>query len=175
MTRDKEIRRAVDSMVILVDTREQDTERLPQRLETLGHEYRRETLESADYWVEYRLADDSTARLPVAIERKMSLDELAKCFTSERDRFQDEMERLSKDGIHTYLLIEDGCWEDIYRGKYRSKMYPGAFMGSLLWWMTHYKLNIIFCKHGTSGRLIGDILKYEVSEDARRRLNDDSH
>ena len=63
MTRDKEIRRAVDSMVILVDTREQDTDRLPQRLETLGHEYRRETLESADYWVDYRLADDSTARL----------------------------------------------------------------------------------------------------------------
>ena len=159
-------------MVILVDTREQNTERLAQRLETLGHEYRRETLESADYQVDYRLADDSTVRLPVAIERKMNLDELAMCFTSERDRFQAEMERLSEAGIHTYLLIEDGCWEDIYRGKYRSKIYPGAFMGSLLWWMTHYKLNIVFCKHGTSGRLIGDILKYEVSEDARRRLSD---
>ena len=171
MTKDKEIKRAVESMVILVDTREQATEQLTQRLDTLGHQYRREALSEADYRVEY-IADGSTVRLPVAIERKMNLDELATCFTSERDRFQAEMERLSEAGIHTYLLVEDGGWEDIYRGKYRSKMYPGAFMGSLLWWMTHYKLNIIFCKHGTSGRLIGDILKYEVCEDARRRLND---
>lgn len=171
MGMDKEIKRAVDSMVILVDTREQDTEQLAQRLAMLCHQYRREALDAADYGVEYDTADGTTVRLPVAIERKMSLDELATCFTSERDRFQAEMERLSEAGIHTYLLVEDGGWEDIYRGRYRSKLHPGAFMGSLLWWMTHYKLNIVFCKHGTSGRLIGDILKYEVCEDARRRLN----
>ena len=158
-------------MVILVDTREQDTERLAQRLETLGHEYRRETLESADYWVEYKLADGSTVRLPVAIERKMSLDELATCFTSDRDRFQAEMERLKEAGVFTYLLVERASWEDVYKGSYRSKMSVASFLGSLLWWMVHYRLNVVFCKTGTSGRIIGDILKYEVCEDVRRRIN----
>ena len=172
MGRDKEIKRAVDSMVIICDTREQDTEQLTHRLNTLGHPYRREALSEADYQVEYITDDGATVRLPVAIERKASLDELATCFTSERDRFQAEMERLSEKGIHTYLLVEKANWEEVYRGSYRSKMHPASFLGSLLWWMVHYKLNIVFCKPGTSGRLIGDILKYEVCEDARRRLND---
>lgn len=171
MATDKEIKRAVDSMVILVDTREQDTAQLAQRLNSLGHEYRREALNAADYQVEYKLADGSTVRLPVAIERKMSLDELANCFTSERDRFKSEMERLKDAGIFTYLLVERASWEDVYKGSYRSKMSVASFLGSLLWWMVHYRLNLIFCKTGTSGRIIGDILKYEVCEDVRRRMN----
>ena len=159
-------------MVIIVDTREQDTEQLTHRLDTLGHPYRREALSEADYQVEYISEDGTTVRLPVAIERKMSLDELANCFTSERGRFKAEMERLKEAGIFTYLLVERASWEEVYRGSYRSKMHPASFLGSLLWWMVHYRLNLIFCKPGASGRIIGDILKYEVAEDARRRQSD---
>ena len=105
MTTDKEIRRAVESMVILVDTREQATEQLTQRLDTLGHPYRREALSEADYRVEY-IADGATVRLPVAIERKMSLDELATCFTSELERFLNEMERLLAAGTLAEIRAE---------------------------------------------------------------------
>ena len=159
-------------MVILVDTREQDTEALQQRLSTLGHPYRRETLESADYGVEYGTADGTTVRLPVAIERKMSLDELATCFTSDRERFFREMERLFEAGIKTYLLVEKASWEKVQKGDYRSKMGASSMLGSLLWWSVHYNFHIIFCKQATSGWLIGNILRYEVCEDVRRRRND---
>ena len=159
-------------MVILVDTREQDTEALQQRLSTLGHPYRREALESADYGVEYDTADGTTVRLPVAIERKMSLDELATCFTSDRERFFREMERLFEAGIKTYLLVEKASWEKVQKGDYRSKMGASSMLGSLLWWSVHYNFHIIFCKQATSGWLIGNILRYEVCEDVRRRHND---
>ena len=172
MGTDKEIKRAVDSMVILIDTREQDTEALQQRLSTLGHPYRREALDSADYMVEYDTADGTTVRLPVAVERKMSLDELATCFTSERGRFQREMERLLEAGTKTYLLVEKASWEMIQRKDYRSKMPVASFIASLLWWSIHYDFRVIFCKQATSGWLIGKILQYEVCEDARRRKND---
>lgn len=159
-------------MVILVDTREQDTEALQQRLSTLGHPYRREALESADYGVEYDTADGTTVRLPVAVERKMSLDELATCFTSDRERFFREMERLFEAGIKTYLLVEKASWEKVQKGDYRSKMGASSMLGSLLWWSVHYNFHIIFCKQATSGWLIGNILRYEVCEDVRRRKND---
>lgn len=172
MAHSAEIKRAVETAVILVDTREQTNGKLVERLTSLGHPYRREALKSADYMVEYQTADGSTARLPVAIERKMSLDELASCLTAQRERFQRELERLKADGIKTYLLVEKASWEDIYNGKYRSRMSPASFIGSLIWWAVHYDLRIIFCKVGTSGRLIGDILKYEVCEEVRRNLHE---
>ena len=172
MGTDREIKRAVDSMVIIVDTREQETEQLAQRLATLGHQYRREALDAADYMVEYTTADGTTVRLPVAVERKMSLDELATCFTSERERFQNEMERLLKAGVKTYLLVEKASWEKIQKKDYRSQMPVASFIASLLWWSVHYDFKVIFCKSSTSGWLIGKILQYEVCEDARRRKND---
>lgn len=159
-------------MVIIVDTREQVNGKLVERLTSIGHPYRREALKSADYMVEYQTPEGSTVRLPVAIERKMSLDELASCLTGQRDRFQRELERLKADGTKTYLLVEKATWEDIYNGKYRSRMAPAAFIGSLIWWAVHYDLRIIFCKVGTSGRLIGDIFKYEVSEEVRRTIHE---
>ena len=172
MSLDREIKRAVDSIVVICDTREQDTQWLAQRLSTLGHTYRRETLESADYWVEYNVEPGVPVRLPVAIERKMSLDELVACFTTDRDRFQAEMERLKNGGIKTYLLIERANWEMVYKGDYRSAMTVQSFLGSLMWWAVHYDLRIVFCKAMTTGRLIGDILRYEVCEDVKRRHND---
>jgi len=169
MGTDREIKRAVDSMVIIVDTREQETEQLAQRLATLGHQYRREALDAADYMVEYQTAEGNTVRLPVAVERKMSLDELATCFTSERERFQAEMERLLKAGVKTYLLVEKASWEKIQTKDYRSQMPVASFIASLLWWSVHYDFKVIFCKSSTSGWLIGKILQYEVCEDARKR------
>lgn len=168
----KEIQAAVESMIIIVDTREQVNGKLVERLTTLGHPYRREALASADYMVEYRLQDGSICRLPVAIERKMSLDELAACLTTQRDRFQRELERLAEDGIKTYLLVEKSSWEDVYNGRYRSKMSPASLLGSILWWMVHFDLRIIMCKVGTTGKLIGDIFKYEVCEDVRTKLHE---
>ncbi len=161
----RDIDEAVGKMTVIVDTREQDTVALRNRLQHLGAAYVRHSLSVGDYSARYTLgAAETEYLLPVAIERKMSLDELAACFTSERARFEREMERAKDFGTRMYLLIENGSWEKIYGGKYQSRIVPAALGGSLLAWMARYDLRIVFCKAETTGKLIGDILRHELVE-----------
>ena len=81
-----EIDKCLESMVLLVDTREQPTERLKERLEAAGLPYERAKLDVGDYSCKCTLPDgevlDFSAR--AVIERKMNLDELCMCFGRER-------------------------------------------------------------------------------------------
>ena len=90
----------LDSMVILVDTREQDTPRLRLRLRRMGCPWERQKLDFGDYSAKFRLptGDFWTLACRVAVERKMSLDELCQCYTKGRDRFQREFERAKNTG-----------------------------------------------------------------------------
>lgn len=164
----------IASMVVICDTREQDTPALQRRLKALKADFRREALKEGDYTCEYQKAEnDPVTRLPVVIERKMNLTELALCFTTERGRFEREMERIRDKGLRAYLLIENASWEDIYSGEYRSKMSPESLLGSLMAWAIRYNLRIIFCKPATTGKLIGDIFRHEVIEDLKKGATDD--
>ena len=90
----------LDSMKIICDTREQPTERSRQRYDSFGVPYERRKLEYGDYTYTAQKPDgtwlyegDEKVYPYIAIERKYSLDELAMCFTSERDRFEREFKR----------------------------------------------------------------------------------
>ena len=90
----------LESMEILVDTREQSTPKSRQRYRSFGVPYHRATLAYGDYTANYvlpdgrKLYDDSKTISPICIvERKMSLDELAQCFTHSRERFEREFKR----------------------------------------------------------------------------------
>lgn len=79
------------SMEILVDTREQQTERAKKRYERFGCPYHRCTLSYGDYSYNATLPDGTkiydvceTVSPACVIERKMSLDELAACFCKGR-------------------------------------------------------------------------------------------
>ena len=103
-------------------------------------------------------------QLPVAIERKMSLDELCQCFTGGRKRFQREFERAKDKGIKLYLLVENADWEKIYAGEYRSMMKAESLIGSMLAWSIRYGAQFFFCKPSTTARMIRKILHYEAKE-----------
>lgn len=150
-------------MVILVDTREQDTPRLRARLKDMKCEYERCKLDFGDYSAKI-LVNNEWETLNVAVERKMDLDELAGCYCNGRKRFEREFERAKEAGAKIYLLIENGTWEDAYLGNYRSKMNPHSFVASLLAWLARYRCQLIFCRQRTSGRLIHDILYREARE-----------
>ena len=70
---DYEVEKALDSITLLVDTREQMTDRLKDRLELAGLPYERQKLDYGDYSAKCDVYDLSTE---VVIERKMNLDEL---------------------------------------------------------------------------------------------------
>ena len=144
----REIEDALGGMVILVDTREQDTPRLRARLKGMECPHERCKLDFGDYSAKFPIGGEWLT-LNAAIERKMDFSELAQCFCNGR---------------------ENQNWEDAYSGNYRSQMKPQAFVASLLAWLARYRCQIIFCDQRTSGKLIHDILYREGREMLERMM-----
>ncbi len=160
-----EVNEALESFTVLVDTREQDTAALRKRLSQMKRPFKREKLDFGDYSAVCELNGKTyDFSGEIAIERKMSLDEICGCFCKGRGRFTREFERAAESGAKIYLLIEGGSWENAYAGKYRSQMNPSSFTASLIAWLARYNCQLIFCKSETSGKLISDILYREVKE-----------
>ena len=167
-----EIEEALKGMVVLVDTREQDTARLRVRLKDMKCEYERCKLDFGDYSAKIPI-NGEWHTLNIAVERKMDLSELAQCYCNGRKRFERECERAQTAGAKIYLLIENATWEDAYTGNYRSKMSPQALIASILAWLSRYRCQLIFCRQRTSGRLIYDILYREAREYLERTMLDE--
>lgn len=160
------VKKSLESLVITIDTREQDTKQLRRRIEDMKCPTERVCLPYGDYSCRCTLPggevlDFSTK---VVVERKMNLDELCICFGKERKRFKAEFERAKKAGCKTYLLIENASWENAILGKYRSKYNSAALIASLLAWIPRYNMVPIMCKAETSGSLIKEILYRELKE-----------
>lgn len=165
-----EIDEALDGMVVLVDTREKPTKVAERRYSQFGCKYERIALNFADYSAKFPLPDGSWFSLAdkVCIERKQSLDELCNCYCQSRQRFINEFTRAAEAGAKIYLLVENTSWEQVYTGKYRSKMRQTALVASILAWSARYNCIPIFCKAETSGKLIKDILYREGKERMER-------
>jgi ERCC4-type nuclease len=161
---------------VIVDTREQDTPKAADRYRAFGVPYERATLYYGDYCAQVVLPDGDklhdtsrTIRAACAVERKMSLDELAMCFTRERSRFKREFERAAECGAKVYLLVENATWEGIIGHRYRSRFRPEAFIASLTAWMVRYNMTPVFCKADSSGRVIKEILYRDMKERMEKR------
>ena len=170
-----EQKEVLDSFEILVDTREQETDRSKKRYKLFGVPYSRATLNYGDYTYNATLPDGSkihdtshSVKPFCVVERKMDLAELAECFTRGRQRFQNEFERALENNCRIYLICENANWENLLNGKYRSKFNSNAFAASSIAWMVRYNMNVIFCKEETSGRLIKEILYRDLKERLER-------
>lgn len=159
-----EVDHMLDSMTVLVDTREQDTPALRARLEGLKRPFRRCKLEYGDYSCEITKPDGTitSAANKIAIERKMNLDEVCMCFTSGRERFEREFKRAKQGGAKVYLLIENASIDKALAGTYCSRINPDALVASILAWCARYNLTPWFCQQKNTGKLIARILRYEV-------------
>lgn len=153
-------------MTLIVDTREQDTDRLRRRIRQTGLSFVRQKLDFGDYSAKTTLDNGTEFDISssVSIERKMNLDELCACYCKGRKRFTREFERAKSAGAKVYLLIENANLEKAYNGSYRSKMSPQALTASLFAWLARYDCQIIFCKEETSGKIIREILYREMKE-----------
>ena len=164
----------LNTFQILVDNREQATPKAVERYKSFGVPYKRATLNYGDYCGIITLNDSEiydtahSVKASCVIERKMSLDELAMCFTRGRDRFRREMERAASNGSTVYLLVENATYEGIIKHRYRSRFSPSAFLASLTAWTVRYNLRPIFCKASTSGQVIKEILYRDMKERLER-------
>lgn len=160
------LERAMKTLTLIVDTREQETESLQKRLADAGLPYKRKKLDFGDYSAEVTLDTGETISLAnrVVVERKMNIDELAMCYTSQRDRFEREFERAKAAGAKIYLLVENLDFAKLLRGDYRSQMHPNALLASLFAFLARYNCQAIPCSPKTTGRLIREIMKREAKE-----------
>ena len=167
-----EAEECLQNMVYCVDTREQPTPSLEKRLAYL-QPYERETLNAGDYTAKTLLPNGEWFYVPVAIERKMSATEIAGNFCHERERFIAEFNRARDAGTKLYILVEQTSWESIYAGAYRSQMKPQSLVASLLTWCARYESPIFMCQRPeTGGKLIRDILHYEMREALDKMVGD---
>ena len=155
-----DVEEALQTLTAIVDTREQPTLQLTKRLECFQR-YERATLNAGDYSGKV-CVNGGWVQLPVAIERKMSVDELCNNFCQQRPRFEREFNRAKENGVRMYLLIEGGNWENIYGGHYLSKMRSRSLVGSILTWLSRYGCQILMCNRKLTGQLIWDVLYYEA-------------
>ena len=162
-----DIDRLLEQMCIVVDTREQLTDKAVERYTAFGVPYIRHKLDFGDYSAFFGGAKD-TDRISlvnkVSIERKYDLTELCSCFTTDRKRFSAEFERLRQSGEKMYLLVENGTWEKAYKGDYRSQMHPNALIASMTTWLARFNCQLVMCRPETSGKLIAQILYREGKE-----------
>lgn len=161
-----EVKQCLETMKILVDTREQPTFAYKTRLKSMGVPSERRKLDFGDYTASCTLLNGKEYSLEktVCVERKMSFDEICNCYCQQRKRFTREFERAKQAGAKVYLLVENATWENAYDGDYRSRMSPSALVASMTAWLARYNCQIIFCKPKTTGKLIKELLYRELKE-----------
>lgn len=161
-----EIKAALQTFTVLIDTREQLTPRYYERIKAMGVPCERVKLDFGDYSARVTLPGGKVFSLAktACIERKMNIDELCSCFGKERKRFENEFKRALSAGARVYLLLENTSWEQMYYGFYRSQMKPKALIASLAVWMTRYNCGVITCQPSVTGQIIRDILYREMKE-----------
>ena len=161
-----EVEESLQSMVILVDNREQDTPRARARYEQFGVPFERKTIQTGDYSAKFLLPDGTWYDMSddITVERKMNLDELCLCFGAERKRFIKEFERLKESNIRMWLLLENSTFKKAYAGSYRSQFRPESLIASMLAFQARYNTRLVMCDESLSGKLIHDILYYEGRE-----------
>ena len=161
-----EIEKCMTTMTVLYDTREHETPALKRRLDAMPCKNERRCLMSGDYSVCCVLPDGSEFSLDnkVAIERKMSLDELCGNFTQGRKRFEKEFDRMKESGGRMYILIENADWRKVLSGRYRSKFTAKSLTASILVWCARYNAVPVLCTEYEAPDLIYNILYYELRE-----------
>jgi ERCC4-type nuclease len=172
-----DLQKTLSTMVLLVDSREKPTEQAKKRWCDFGLPYRIQALKSGDYAAEFTLPSGETISLEnvALIERKLGLTEICGNFCQNRDRFIREFERIKEAGARVYIVIENGSWENVYSGKYRSQMHPNALIANLTAWMARYNAHIVFCKAETFPKLCKEILYREAKEYLQDMETDSTH
>lgn len=171
-----EIDGILNRMVVLIDTREQDTSAFRRRVRDIGCPVERIKLDYGDYTCRTTLPDGREYSLAnkLVVERKMNLDELCACFGKGRARFTKEFDRAKADGATVILLVENDGWAEAFAGEYRSLYRPAALTASIFTWMERYGMIPQFIPSHRSGEFIYKLLRYSLKERLERGIPDEA-
>lgn len=155
---DKELKKLLKSLVILVDTREQKNQHILDWLDSKKLPYKVQKIDYGDYSFylpanhEQGIVRDLYFTDKISIERKADLVELSGNFTNERTRIESEFIRHKGKMI---LLIENACYEDIINHNYKTEYKPASFLATLHSFSERYDIPFNFIKDNRySGQFI---------------------
>ena len=159
-----------DSIVVIVDSREQRNLHLLSRLSEKGVKFMVSAMKYGDYSFFIPIYDPVKGFMEidfkdkVVIERKAHITEISNNFTKGRIQFDTEFQKAKTDGCKVHLIIEDpkgrdkikhrqeldkaACkdWDFIFRKTWRSQFCANSMIGSLKAFKERYNLEVIFCK-----------------------------
>jgi len=165
---DTEQKQLLKSLVILVDTRENVNEHVTSYFNSKDITFKPHKLDSGDYSVmlpanpDLGIVRDLYFDRQIIIERKADLNELSGNLTQCRERFEREFERVPN--CRKYLLIEGGCYSDIFTNNYSTGLSSVAFAASIMAFQARYGLNVSFVSKEHSGKFIHALLYYYIRE-----------
>lgn len=144
---DKERDELIDSMTILVDTREKVNSHITDAFDKAGVKWKSKSLSYGDY--SFFIPANEKLSIPrdlyfdrkVCIERKANLEEISGNLTKDRARIEKEFALAPPFKV---LLIESSNYSDVATGNYDTKYNNKSFLASLhtLWFK--YGLPVFF-------------------------------
>lgn len=154
-----------ESMTIVVDTREQQTLRLRDRLRAFSEmdlDVERRALSVGDYSAYVTLPNGKTLDFcnMISIERKMDVDELMSCFIQEeRTRFEKELKRAQDMKCVLHCVTEDGCYDDLLNENYKRKISSQRALGTYHAFEKRYQVHFGFTSRQAFPRYVFETLR----------------
>ena len=129
----EQIKQIIDTIVIVVDSREQKNQHITSMFDKYGINWERRKLNSGDYSAyvpineELGIFEEINLENELCVERKKDCDEIIQNLTKHKDRFYREFERTN---AKIPILIEDS-FKNACTGNYISKVTSKQFLGAL--------------------------------------------
>lgn len=164
----KEEKALLSSLVVLIDTREQENGHITGYLDRCGVKWKPKKLDYGDYSFflpaapNLGIVREVYFTREIVIERKANLDELAGNLTRGRAAFEAELIRAN--GSKNFLLIESGSWADVIAGNYRSQYNRKSYLASLMAFIHRYGIQVVFTTKENAGQIILGLFAYYLRE-----------
>lgn len=165
---EKELKTLLNSMNVIVDTREQSNSWIIDYFNNKKIPYIINKINEGDYSAfipanaGLGIARDIYFDDKIVIERKNSIEELSSTIST-RDRFESELLR-AKDKKFILMVEETSGWEKIIDHKYKTQYNEKAFLATLFSFAHRYNMDINFIDKKYTGLFIYHQLYYFARE-----------
>lgn len=145
---DKEIKDILQSIVVVVDSREQKNKHILDVFDKHKIKYITKKLDEGDYTfyvpqnTEYGFLRDLWFDRLLIFERKASLEELSGNFSKDRSRLEKEFATMKAQ--NKILIIENSQYGDIVSGNYNTQYSIKSYLATLHTFASRYNLDIMF-------------------------------
>lgn len=160
---------------LIVDTREQNNARYEKRMESfkrMGITPVCKKLFAGDYSAIAKLPHETIDYSShVSVERKMDIEELLVCLSTDRKRFEAELKRAHDTGCNLYVVTESGSYADIAAGNYRNRVDPKNALATYHAFEQRYGCHFVFVPPGAFPIFVHETLRRYIMDDLTAKLN----